>query len=77
VAKRDIDSILRRYKKAPLLGSMKGVLRNKKVPCLPVVCGPLLRERKWKSGLYGKPPFDSGRQAVLRLLSNFEYISYA
>jgi len=24
-----------------------------------------------------KPPFDSGRQGVLRLLSNFEYISYA
>jgi hypothetical protein len=23
------------------------------------------------------PSFDSGRQAVLRLLSNFEYISYA
>jgi hypothetical protein len=26
---------------------------------------------------YMYPPFDSGRQAVLRLLSNFEYISYA
>ncbi|KAF0156178.1 MAG: hypothetical protein FD159_1870 [Syntrophaceae bacterium] len=25
----------------------------------------------------GDPPFDSGRQAALRLLSNFEYISYA
>jgi hypothetical protein len=33
---------------------MGGVFRNKKAPYLPVGCGPLLRGRKWKSGLYGK-----------------------
>jgi hypothetical protein len=32
---------------------MGGVFRNKKAPYL-LVCGPLLRGRKWESGLYDK-----------------------
>jgi len=44
-------------------------------PVLPTD-GPLLVDL-FKKLSPQSPPFDSGRQAALRLLSNFEYISYA